>query len=221
MTNPTQIPEQPQNDKAMNFELIRKQLDQERVARQQAEARIAEVERIAKERMQPPAPAMEDDEGDEPYVDHKRLNKKMVNFKKTIDEDIDKRVEQKARQMMAEERRVNYIRENPDFQNVMASDETLQRFADNHKALADKILKMPEGFERNQLVYENIKALGIDKPAKKDPSIQDKIDANRRSPYYQPSGQGSAPYQSVGDFSDQGKKAAHDKMQELKKRLRI
>ena len=56
----------------------------------------------------------------------------------------------------------------------------------------------------------------------KEPSIQDKIDANRRSPFYQPSGIGSAPYAGPdGDFSAAGQKTAYDKMQELKSRLRI
>ena len=78
------------------------------------------------------------------------------------------------------------------------------------------------GVERFQkLVYENIKALGVDKPEQKQNSVQEKIDANKRSPYYQPSGVGSAPYASAGDFSDSGQKNAYAKMQELKKRLRI
>jgi hypothetical protein len=80
---------------------------------------------------------------------------------------------------------------------------------------------MPEGFERQKLVYKNIKALGLHKPEEKAPSIQDKVDANRRSPYYQPSGVGSAPYAPVGDFSANGQKAAYEKMQELKSKLRI
>jgi len=80
---------------------------------------------------------------------------------------------------------------------------------------------MPEGFERQKLVYKNIKALGLNMPEVKQPTIQDKIDANKRSPYYQPSGVGTAPYASVGDFSSQGQKQAYAKMQELKNKLRI
>jgi hypothetical protein len=80
---------------------------------------------------------------------------------------------------------------------------------------------MPEGFDRQKLVYKNIKALGLHKPAIKEPSIQEKIDANRRSPYYQPSGVANAPYSTVGDFSTAGQKNAYQKMQELKSKLRI
>jgi hypothetical protein len=80
---------------------------------------------------------------------------------------------------------------------------------------------MPDTFARQKLVYKNIKALGLHRPEAKAPSVQEKIDANRKSPYYQPSGVGTAPYQSVGDFSAGGQKQAYDKMQELKNRLRI
>ena len=80
---------------------------------------------------------------------------------------------------------------------------------------------MPEGFERQKLVYKNIKALGVHKPEQKQPSIQDKVDANKRSPFYQPNGVGSAPYSSVGDFSAGGQKNAYEKMQQLKSKLRI
>ena len=87
--------------------------------------------------------------------------------------------------------------------------------------LAESILEMPEGFERQKLVYKNIKALGLHKPAEKQASIQDKIDANRRSPYYQPTGVSAGPYAGTGDFSKSGQKNAYDKMQQLKAQLRI
>ncbi len=96
-----------------------------------------------------------------------------------------------------------------------------QKFADNDPELAETILQMPEGFERQKLVYKNIKALGLHKPAQKQSTIQEKIDQNRRSPYYQASGVGSAPYASQGDFSAGGQKNAYEKMLELKKNLRI
>jgi hypothetical protein len=79
---------------------------------------------------------------------------------------------------------------------------------------------MPDTFERQKLVYKNIKAFGLDRPEAKQPSIQEKIDSNKRSPYYQPSGVGSAPYASAGDFSASGQKQAYDKMKELQNRLR-
>jgi hypothetical protein len=112
-----------------------------------------------------------------------------------------------------------WIENNPDFFEV------LQKHADKLPTiapkLADSILKMPDSFERQQLVYNNIKALGLDKPEQKQSSVQDKIDANRRSPYYQPSSVNTPPYAAAGDFSESGKKNAYQKMQELKNRLRI
>jgi len=99
--------------------------------------------------------------------------------------------------------------------------QNIERFYQHDKELADTILSMPEGFERQKLVFKSIKALGLHKPEVKQQSIQDKIDANKRSPYYQPSGIGTAPYASQGDFSDGGKKNAYQKMQELKNNLRI
>jgi hypothetical protein len=71
-------------------------------------------------------------------------------------------------------------------------------------------------------VYQNIKALGLDKPPPKEQTIQQKVDANRKSPFYSPSGVASAPYQGQqSDFSQHGQKQAYDKMQELKNRLRL
>ncbi len=63
--------------------------------------------------------------------------------------------------------------------------------------------------------------MGIDKPVQKESSIQEKIDANKRSPYYNPSSVGSSPYAVTGDFSANGQKQAYAKLQELKSKLRI
>jgi len=58
---------QKQNDKDYNFAQIRRQLEQERVARQQAEERATQAERAIQERSN----AKNDDDDDEPYVDSK------------------------------------------------------------------------------------------------------------------------------------------------------
>ncbi len=111
-----------------------------------------------------------------------------------------------------------WLENNPDFFDIL---QHADKFAESNPALADSILKMPDTFERKKLVYSNIKALGLHKPKTQEPSIQDKIDANRRSPYYQPSGIAAGPYTQVGDFTDQGKAQAYKKMQELKSKLRL
>jgi hypothetical protein len=96
-----------------------------------------------------------------------------------------------------------WLEGNPDFYDVLKH---ADRFANKAPQLAESILRMPEGFERQKLVYQNIKAFGLDKPEVKEPSIQDKIDANRKTPYYQPSSVGAAPYSSQGNYSAQGQK---------------
>jgi hypothetical protein len=200
------------SDKELNFRALQakyeKQLAEERAARQEAE-------RIAQERSKS---HNEDDDGDEPYVDHKRLNKKLQKFGEQTMQQTQSEIKQAVSQALYEERKQNWLKTNQDFYDVM---QHAQKFAEKDPELAETILEMPDTFERQKLVYKNIKAMGLHKPAAAEPSIQQKIDANRRSPYYQPSGVGTAPYASQGDFSPSGQKQAYDKLQELKRNLRI
>ena len=201
--------------------MYERQLEQERLARQQAEERIVALERASQERPRGRNPDDEDDQEDnEPYVDDRKLARKLESFEKKLEKKIDQKAEAKASAMIEIERKSSYLRENSDFNQVMSA-ETIEKFAEKHPRLAENILRMPDGFERQKLVYENIKALGIDKPEQKQSSVQEKIDSNRRSPYYQPSGVGAAPYAAAGDFSASGQKNAYAKMQELKQKLRI
>lgn len=204
------------NDKEYNFRMLdakyERELQKERGARLEAERKIEE---LTKKRQ-----IIEDDEDDEtePYVDNKRLNKKLTSFERRLDEKIDKKAEEKAGIMLAKERQDMWMRSNPDFHDVM---QYAQQFAERDPDLAETILQMPEGFARQQLVYKTIKNMGLHKPSQKEPSIQEKIDANRRSPYYQPSTVGTAPYAGSSDFSPAGQKNAYDKMQQLKQKLRM
>ena len=216
-----QQPQQPaevkQNDKEYNFRALEKQLQQERAARLEAEKSAKESERLFREAQEKKS-QVDDDVSDEPYVDHKRLDKKLSSFEKKIEEKIDKRAEEKARMMMDQNKKETWIKSNPDFYDVL---QNAEKFAQHDPELAETILEMPDTFERQKLVYKNIKALGLHKPQEKQQSIQEKIDANRRSPYYQPSGMGTAPYSNGGDFSSAGQKNAYAKMQELKAKLRM
>jgi len=208
-----QVQDQPVNNKELNFRMLEakyeKQLAQERSAR-------LEAEKLAQERSK--SHIHEDDEESEPYVDHKKLNKKFAQFGEQTKQQTQSEVKQAVQEALNEERKNNWLRINSDFYDVLQNAEKL---AMKDPELAETILSMPDTFERQKLVYKNIKALGLDRPEFKQPSIQDKIDANRKSPYYQPSGVGSAPYASAGDFSASGQKNAYEKMQELKNRLRI
>ena len=215
--NQVQNQEQPKNDKEFNFRQLeakyQRQLAEERAAREDAERRAQEA--VSRKNQQTED---EDDDDNEPYVEPKKLNKKLASFEKRLEEKIEKKAEEKARQFTTQKDQENWLKTNNDFYDVM---QKAEQFAQEHPILAETILRMPEGFERQKLVYTNLKALGYDKPREKQPSIQDKIEANKRSPYYQPSGVGNAPYAMAGDFSTTGQKQAYAKMQELKNRMRL
>lgn len=219
--NENQPPEAKSNEKELNFrkqeEMFKKQLEQERVARQAAEEKAARYEA---ERTKKPHDDDEDYASDEPYVDRRILDKKLSKFEKSFEEKIDKRAEEKARNILEQRDRDDYLNQNGDFNETMST-ENLQKFVERHPSLAKSLMRMPDGFEKQKLVYENIKALKVGQKEESKPSVQDKIDQNRRSPYYQPTGMAGPGYANQGDFSPAGKKSSYDKMQELKARLRI
>ncbi len=213
----TQTPETPKNDKEYNFAQIRQQLDRERAEKQALLERVEKAEKIAQERIVQAASNDDDDDtSDEPYIDEKRLNKKLNKFSQQAVRETDERINSAVQKALSEERKTNWLKSNPDFYDVMGH---AQAFAEKDPELAETILSMPEGFERQKLVYKNIKALGLHKKEEPKTSIQDKIELNKRSPYYQPSGGGNAPYAAAGDFTPAGMKNSYAKMQELKLRL--
>jgi len=205
----SQVQEQKPNDKEYNFRQIERKLMEERSAREELQK---EIERLRSSQLN------EDEDENEPFVDHKNLNKKLARFGEQQDKNTENKIQNAVHTALKEERRQSWIKNNPDFYDVL---QHADKFAALDPELAETILEMPEGFERQKLVYKNIKALGVHKPEQKQPSIQEKIDANRKSPYYQPSGVASAPYANGGDFSQAGQKNAYDKMKELQNRLRI
>jgi hypothetical protein len=214
--------EQKLSDKELNFRNLeakfQKQLAEERSARLNAEKAAQEANRVAQEAMAAAnSKGLTDDDESEPYVDHRKLEKKLTSFEKRLEEKIDKKAEEKAYRLIEQSRKEQWLSHNPDFYNTL--EKHAEIFAEKAPELAETILKMPDTFERQQLVYRNIKALGLDKPESKAPSIQEKIDSNKRNLYYQPGGVNGPPYASAGDFSSSGQKSAYSKMLELKKRL--
>lgn len=208
-----QVQENKPSDKELNFRALEAKYQKELAAER---TRREEIERAYQEAQARKSEQEEDD--DEPYVNPKKLDKKLNNFGKQTQSEIQKSMEATKAAVKQELKQEMWLDKHPDFYDTM---KYAQKLYETDQELAETILEMPEGFERQKLVYKNIKALGLDKPAPKQPSIQEKIDSNRKSPYYQPSGVGSAPYASAGDFSASGQKNAYDKMQELKNRLRI
>lgn len=213
-----QVQDNKPSDKELNFRQLeskyQKQLEQERSARIEAE-RIAQ-EALSRKQHVSHQQEEEDEDDSEPYVDHKRLNKKLAKFGEQSKKSTQEEVQKAVQVALADERRQNWLKSNPDFYDVL---QHAEKFAEKDPDLAESILQMPDGFERQKLVYKNIKAFGLHKPEQKQSSVQEKIDANKRSPYYQPSGVGTAPYSQGGDYSPAGQKQAYEKMNELKRRL--
>ncbi len=213
-TNENQAQVAQQSEKELNFRKLEAKYSQElayeRAKREDAERRVQEVS----QRQAPEEP--EDDS--EPYVDHKKLEKKLNKFGQQYKQETQTEIQKAVKSAIREERKENWIRSNPDFEEVLQHAEKLALRAPD---LAESILDMPESFERQKLVYKNIKALGLHKAEERQQSIQEKVDANRKGPYYQPASVGAAPYQSASDYSPGGQKQAYDKMKELQSRLRL
>lgn len=198
-----------------NMAQMRKQIEQERKGRVAAEEKAAQLEQEKQQRFKSSLPYKDDeDDESEPYVDNKKLNKKFAQFEESFEKKVDARAEQKARSMIEQERQASFLKANPDFQQVL-SPEMIQKFAEKHPGIAEPMLDMPDNFSRQKLLYQSIKDLGLTRPEQKGPTIQETIDKNRKSPYYQPSGGNTPPYASQGDFSPGGQKNAYAKMQEL------
>ena len=216
-TPPTDQAQQQQSEKELNFrkqeQMFQRQLAAEKARADELERRYEESRRQAQQ------PQNDDDDAtDEPYVDHKRLDKKLAKHEQKVKQETQTDIQRAVQAALADERKKNWLNQNSDFYDVL---QHADKLAMKDPELADSILQMPDNFERQKLVYKNIKALGLHQDEPKPPSIQEKVDANRRSPFYQPSTVGTAPYSSQGNFSPTGQKEAYDKMQELKARLRI
>lgn len=211
MTTPETQTQQP-TDKELNFRALEAKYQRE------LDKVNAERERLSREVESYSQRQEEPESENDPYIDHKKLDKKLSKFNQSTQTDIQKAMMMAKEAAKEEIKQEMFLDNNPDFYDVL---KLADKFAQRAPRMAETILRMPEGFERQKLVYQTIKELGIDKPEIKQPSIQEKVDANKRSPYYQPSGVGSAPYASAGDFSTAGQKNAYDKMQELKNRLRL
>jgi hypothetical protein len=224
MSEETQENIQPvkENDAEINLSRMRKkyerELQEEALARQKAEARLTELEALAKR--SEPKEEEEEEEGYDPYVDTKKLKKTLRNFSDQTEKKTQTQIQRAVSEALENERKQNYLNSHSDFNQIL-TEENAEKFAQQYPKLADTILKMPESFERQKLVYENIKALGLERKENAKNTIQDKINQNRQHPGYQPSGAPGGAYANQGDFSEAGQKAAYNKMLELKRRMKI
>lgn len=212
MTTPevtqTQPQEQP-NNKELNFRAL------EQRYQKQLEAERSERERLQQELQQRTMQQQnhDDDDESEPYVDHKKLKKSQERFGQQIKQETQNEIQKAVQTALQEERSQNWLKQNGDFYDVMQHAEKL---AQSDPELAETILAMPDTFERKKLVYKTIKAQGLHKPPEDKKSIQEKIDRNKQSPYYQPTGYNQAPYSPQADYSPQGQKDSYEKMKMLK-----
>jgi len=202
------------NDKEINFRALeakhRAEMENERSRMASLQKEIEELKSHLKK--------SNDDDDDDPYVDQKKLEKKLDQFGKKTQVETQTQIQTAINQAIKEDRKQSWIKANSDFYEVLNH---ANKLYENDPELAETILEMPDGFERQKLVYKNIKALGLHKEKPKEPSVEEKINANRRSPFYQPTAESSSPYASQGDFSPQGQKQAYDHIKELQKRMRF
>ncbi len=208
------VQEQKQTDKELNFRKLEAKHQQEMAYER---GKREELEKRMQEMSQSKSQEIEEDET-EPYVDHKKLNKSLTKFGQNTQSEIQKAMQQAKNDAKEELKQEMFLENNSDFYQVL---EYAEKFAQKSPKLAENILRMPEGFERQKLVYHTIKEMGIDKPETKTQTIQEKVDSNRRPQFYQPAGVGAAPYTSAANFSPEGQKQAYDKMKELQARLRL
>ena len=151
-------------------------------------------------------------------MDRKKLNKKLTKTKSELISENQKYIRSEIQEALEKERQEVWLKQHSDFAEVMQKAEALFEWSPE---LAESILKMPESFERQKLVYNQIKAAKLHEDKKEGETIHDKINQNMQTPYYQPTATGTAPYNKSSDFSPGGQKSAYEKMMELKSNLRL
>lgn len=212
----TEVKQDKSNDKELNFRALenkhRMEMQKERERMESLQREIQEMKSMMNRNVDV------EETDDDPYVDQKKLNRKLEQFGKKAQEQTQSQIQQAVQKAIQEDRRDRWLDQNKDFYDVLTHAEKLLQ---TDPELAEAILQMPESFERQKLVYKNIKALGLHKEKDKGPTMQEQIDAKRRGPYYQPTGEASSPYGSSSDFSTQGKKSAYDYMKQLQSNLRL
>lgn len=203
-------------EKQRNFAELRKIAEQERAARIALEERLAAIEKSSSPKSE------DDDEDDEPYVDKRKLSKKLNQFGQEMGQKTSEIVRNEVEKALREERKNSWFKQNSDFSKVMTP-ELLNKFEAQYEDEARSILTHPDEFERQKLAYYAIKAKGLDRPEVKQLSAQELAEKNRRTPYYQPSGVSNAPYGgTIGrNVSEEEGKTALANMRNLQKNLRI
>jgi len=208
-----------ESDKEKNFAALRQKAERaERLAQEEKdrnEQLAAEIAQLKSYRLSLEEKE-EDDDDDEPYVDKKKLSKVLSKFEKKLDQ----RAEEKARQIVNEEKKKNYLprlkTEFKDYDEVM-NDETIAKFTEASPEYAQQIMDNPDNYVRRKLAYHAIKSMKLHVKDQK-PSMQELVEKNQQNPFYHPSSASYANSQQ-GDFSLAGQKNSYQKMRELQSRF--
>ncbi len=225
--NQVQVEQKP-NDKEINFRAFEAKMQRQLAQQQQVIEQSIAAQKDAERRYQDLTQRLtkpsddEDDNESEPYVDHKKFKKETARIKQEVvatKNETMADIKREIQEAKNEARREAFLENNPDFFDTLESH--AEKIMERSPVLGKSILAMPDNFDRQKLVYQTIKELGLDKPQQEQRSIQDTINANRTGPGYQPSSVGTAPYAPKGDFSPAGMKQSYDKMKAMQANMRI
>jgi hypothetical protein len=212
--NTTAQTQEKPSDKELNFRALeskyKTEMQREKEKFDSLQRELSEIKNYMQKKEEP--------EDDDPYIDHKKFDKKIGEYDKKMQANTQTQIQTAIQKAISEDRRERWLDTNKDFYDVLKHADKLY---EEDQELAETILQMPDTFERQKLVYKNIKALGLHKEKKPVDSTQDRINARMTGAHYQPSSQNAAPYGSAGDFSPGGQKNAYDQMKQLQKRMRL
>src|ERR1700722_9681782 len=128
------------SSKELNFRkqeaMYVRQLEQERQEKEKLKQELEAARRIPQ--------TNDEDDDTEPYVDTKRLNKKLSSFGQNTQSEIQKAMEQAKRSAKEELKQEIWLENNPDFYDVL---QKADEFAQRAPKLAENILKMPDNFD--------------------------------------------------------------------------
>lgn len=221
---PVEQVEQKESNAERNFAKLRQKAEKaEQLVEHERLERLKlqeEVERLRNQR----APEVPDDEEDDtsgdPYVDKRKLKKLFTKWEQKNDEKIVKTAREIAKEILSEERQRDYMfrlkSEHRDFEDVV-NDESIERLKSASPKMAAMLANVPGEYEKHLFAYEAIKMANLHR--KPEENVKQKVEQNLRNPYYHPATTGSGST-SMGDFSQAGKKAAYEKIQQLKAQRR-
>lgn len=211
-----------ESTQAVNFAKLRAIAETAQEENQLLKQRLSELESKVNAK---PAQQEEEITSDEPYLDHNRFRKEMAKFSQTMEAKIDQRAEEKARKLIEEEKRHEYLKKNRDFNEVMDK-ENLMKVIEEYPEVAEEFNGLPADFQRQKALYATIKALKKN-PAPEAPksapksSLEQAMLERKAQNAYQPGGSSGGPFQSMGDFSEGGMKNAYNKFKSLQKTVNL